>query len=53
MSVWAVATFPLTQLGTPYAAVCIFYDVGLLTCKGSQRITSLMGSWGFAAVYTH
>lgn len=34
MSVWAVATLPLTQLGTPYATVCIFYDVGLLTCSG-------------------
>lgn len=44
MSVWAVAALPLTQLGTPYAAVCIFYDVG--------RLTSLTGS-GALQQHTH
>lgn len=42
MSVCAAATFPLTQLGTPYATVCIFYDVGL--CRGSTT----HGLLGFA-----
>lgn len=34
MDLWDVPTLPLTQLGTPYATVCIFYDAGLLTCRG-------------------
>ncbi len=50
MSVWAVATLPLTQLGTPYATVCIFYDVGLLAVV--EQFISLMGS-GALQQYTH
>lgn len=52
MSVWAVAILPLTQLGTPYATVCIFYDVGLLTCK-EWTIYFAHGLWGFAEEHAH
>lgn len=47
MSVCAAAASPLTQLGAPYATVCIFYDVGLAEV---QQLTSLMGC---KALQTH
>lgn len=45
MSVWAGATLPLRQLGTPYATAWNFYDVGL--CRG-WTIYFAHGLWGFA-----
>lgn len=48
MSVCAGAILPLTQLGTPYATVCIFYDL----LAGVGRFRSLMGS-GALQQYTH
>lgn len=42
VSVCAADSSPLMQRGTPYAAVCIFYEVSLLTCSGRKINSSLL-----------